>query len=414
MKNLWLMKRIILISLLTVLVSGACAQKNNKMTKVEKTLALQVLEWLHGFETSSSFDGLDSLRGEKALKQDVLPWDKWADEHKNKYSDVLYLLKGLKNMSIRPVESSPNACELVFRCRTKEKGRISIGVSFGVFESDKYLDKDKNCIGFHSEVFCGLETDVQLHLTDRRGRPVYLNTETMFIRKGQEKIDEEYSEAWFSIELPLTVPWLDVAGGYVDVKLFPPQEYDRVEVALGDMEEIPQKVTFGSKEFRIEKIDSVGLVIAADGHVLKQLGDMEYLYYKGDSWYKASSLYSFTGDVKTMLKLKNEGNITFEEWVKKKHIDLNNLERTIGNFVSHDMFLEGGPDLWGKRINTGMYGDRLLLYMPVEAGRKKAIAFTSLPVLSSENDVKVVIDEQLCRELLNRLNDGDDNIVVRM
>lgn len=400
------MKRIILISLLTVLALSAHAQNSNKMTEDKKPFALKILEWLHGFETSSSFDGLDSLRGEKAFKQDVLPWDKWADEHKNERSDLLHLLNGVKNMSIRPVEGSPNACELVFRCRTKEKGGFSIGVSFGVFESDKYLDKDENCIGFRQRVFCGLETDVQLHLTDKRGRSVHLSTETMFIRKGQKKINEEYSEAWFSIELPLTVPWPDVTGGHVDVKLFPPQEYDRVEVALGNAEEIPRKATFGSKEFCIEKVDSVGLVIAADGEVLEQLGGMEYLYYKGDSWYKTSSLHSFTGDVKTMLKLKKEGNITFEEWLKKKRIDPNNLEGTIENFVSEDIFSEAGPDLWGKRINTRMYGDSLLIYMPVEAGHEKIIASIVLPVPSSGNDVKVVIDEQLCKELLGRLGAG--------
>lgn len=399
------MKKIILICLFTGLVSGVRAQKNNKMTEDEKTFALKVLEWLHEFETSPSFNGPGSLREEDAIQQDAFPWNRWVDKHKDERSDLLHLFRGLKDMSIRPVEDSPNACELVFRCRTKEPGGVSLKVSFTPFDSNKHLDKDENCIGFRSVVFCGLEADVQLHLTDRRGRPVHL-MEPMWIGKGRQKKGEEYTEAWYSIVLPLSVPWQEVTGGHIDVKLFPPQEYDRVEVAPGDAEEIPKKVTFGSKEFIIEKVDSAGLVIAADGDVLEQLAGMEYLYCKGGKWYKVSEKYSFNGDVKTMLKLKNEGNITFEEWLKKKRIDPNNLEGTIENFVSADMFSDEVPDLWGKRINTRMYGDSLLLYMPVEAGREKTIASLVLPVPSSGNDVNAVIDEQLCRELLGRLGDG--------
>lgn len=394
------MKKIIVICLLIGVASGGYAQKNYKMTEEDKTFALKVLKWLHEFETSPSFNEL-FLKEEDAIKWDALPWNRWVDEYKNERSDLLHLFKGLKNMTIRPVEGSPNACELVFRCLAKETDKISLKVAVSTFNSEK-----ENCIGIRREVFCGLEADVQLHLTDGRGRPVYL-TGPIRLRKGHKKKCEKYMEVWSSIVLPLSVPWLDV-DGHVDLKLFPPQEYDMVEVALGDTVKIPQKATFGNKEFIIEKIDSVGLVIAADGEVLEQLEGMEYLYSKGGNWYRVYHKHSFSGDVKTMLKLKNEGDITFERWLKKKRIDLNNLEGTIMNFLSEDTLSDELPDLWAKRINTRMYGDRLLLYMPVEAEREKTIASIVLPVPSSGNEVKAVIDEQLCRELLGRLGDGTD------
>lgn len=222
------MKRMILICLLIGLVSGACAHKKIKMTEDEKAYLLKVLELLHEFETSASFGALDSLKEEDAVEQHALPWNKWADEHKDQRSDLLHLLKGLKDMSVRPAEGAPNACELVARCRTEETGEGSIGVSFNIFDSDRHSDKDGNCIGFRSKVFCGLETDVQLHLTDKSGRPVYLTEEDMWLRKGWKQMGEEDSEAWFSVVLPLSAPWQDVTGGHLDVKFFPPQEYDRV------------------------------------------------------------------------------------------------------------------------------------------------------------------------------------------
>ena len=75
--------------------------------------------------------------------------------------------------------------------------------------------------------------------------------------------------------------------------------------------------------------------------------------------------------------LKNStGKITFEEWLKGKGIDPNNLEETLKHFME-DEDSEGNDDtdaagVMGKHYTVALQGDSLLLYMPDEKRRKIA------------------------------------------
>lgn len=395
------MKKIILISAFVGVLSGAYAQKQ-PMTKTERDNVMQVLKWLHENETSNSFNALKNLKVENASKKDVLPWNEWSEKQKDKRYDLLHLFKSFENVSVQPVDDSPNACELVFYCKEKETVGFSGGVS-GTFSTLRGLNED-NCTNLRNEVFCGLDADVELHLTDSRGKFVYFAELIHGLHKHKTKSDG-YREVWYSIHLPLSVPWEDVEDGYIELKLFPPQEYDWVQVALGDAAEFPQKITLGNKKYIIEKVDSVGMVISANSYYdWHQLSNMKFLYKMEGYWYyNPYYIVGVGGDVKTMLKLKYEGNISFEEWLKKKRIDPNKLEETIGNYLSKDMYSDAEPDLLGKYINTRMYGDSLLLYMPVEPEREKTIASFRLPISLSEKDVKTNINIPLCNKLLDQL-----------
>ncbi len=52
---------------------------------------------------------------------------------------------------------------------------------------------------------------------------------------------------------------------------------------------------------------------------------MDYLYHRDGNWYEPSSSTFTTGDLDKILK-NSTGKITFEEWLKGKGIDPNNLE----------------------------------------------------------------------------------------
>lgn len=395
------MKKLILISALVGLLSEVCAQKQ-PMTEKERDNVMQVLKWLHENETSDSFNALKNLKVEDASKKDVLPWDEWSEKQKDKRYDLLHLFKSFENVSVQPVDDSPNVCELVFYCKEKETEVFSGGVS-GTFSTLRKLNED-NCTNLRCEVFCGLDADVELHLTDSRGKFVYFAEMIHGQHKHKTKSDG-YREVWHTINLPLSVPWEDVEGGYIELKLFPPQEYDWVQVALGDAAEFPQKITLGNKKYIIEKVDSVGMVISANSYYdWHQLRNMKFLYKMESFWYyNPYYIVGVGGDVQTMLKLKYEGKISFEEWLKKKCVDPNKLEKTIGNYLSKDMYSDAEPDLWGKYINTRMYGDSLLLYMPVEPEREKTIASFRLPIPLSEKDIKTNINRPLCNKLLDQL-----------
>ena len=78
----FIMRRILSTVLLACLVLGAWAQNKKKMTEEEKKEAMEQLEVFYQFETGTAFSGLDSLAENQEFKQDMLPWEKWADKFK--------------------------------------------------------------------------------------------------------------------------------------------------------------------------------------------------------------------------------------------------------------------------------------------------------------------------------------------
>lgn len=361
---------------------------------------MSVLEIIHEFETGDSFAVTD-YGSENGSGREALPWQRWAEDNRNRSEELMTLLKGLSGAVIRPVEGDPMACEVVMRCRAGKTNRATIGVNLGVFDENKRWDAEERYVGFRSELFGGLETDVELHLTDREGHRVGIDPDVdIFVRKGRKDLGEMYSELWLSIRIPLTVPRSEIAGGHIALKVFMPRDYDRVEVDLRHGEALPKKGRFGNTEFAIEKIDSVGLVVSVgdpDG-----FDGVEYLYLKDGRWYSSLSRSSFRGEVPLLMKLRGEGHISFEEWLDRKGIDLRDLPGTMYGLLPADFLEEESRSPWGNRINTGMWGERFVMCRVQEPERQRVVGAFEVPY-DSARGAEGEFDVDLCRELLEQL-----------
>ena len=115
------MRRILSTVLLACLVLGAWAQNKKKMTEEEKKEAMEQLEVFYQFETGTAFSGLDSLAENQEFKQDMLPWEKWADKfkHKSFKNGLSRLFMCFDKAFIEPNKDSSIFCNLIFRWSTR-------------------------------------------------------------------------------------------------------------------------------------------------------------------------------------------------------------------------------------------------------------------------------------------------------
>lgn len=403
------MKRLLTNCLLVALVSGVQAQETGHLTADEHKQTMKVLEMIYSFETDDYYWSEAPVSDDTwAVTPQQLPWNKWAAYMgtKHRYRELIQLLTALKNASVRPSAEDPDACEIVFRCRTPREGRFSFGVSSGVFDDEKHFDEAGGCTGFRKEMFCSLLTDVRLHLTDREGRPVYLDTEQLPVKRGQQDLGEEYSEAWFSLRLHLSTSWDRISGGHITVSLFTPPTYRHTTLPLGEGASFPCRTTLGGKQLSLDKADREGLVISGDD-IQDELSSMTILYARNGSWYRPPSRSSFSGDVGTLLKLERSSAPSFGEWMRQKGIDPKHLKQTRSRVISDAAFSDEDTP-WGKRINTGMYGDSLLLYLPAEEESRRTVATITIPVGTSEVKAASEVDETVCGELLAQTGQHPD------
>lgn len=241
----------------------------------------------------------------------------------------------------------------------------------GLWKKYYHEDENGNFTGFCKELFFDLETDLQLHLADKQGKPVYIHPdEDIYLLEGGDYAkNKDMLNIWFGLQIPLTVPYQEIAGGHISLSFYMPQKYDRITVPIKDFGDKPVQVTWGNKTFSIEKVDSNGFTISADAETIDKLRRMDYLYHRDGNWYEPSSSTFTTGDLDKILK-NSTGKITFEEWLKGKGIDPNNLEETLKHFME-DEDSEGNDDtdaagVMGKHYTVALQGDSLLLYMPDE------------------------------------------------
>lgn len=403
------MKRIVFTALLAALALGAGAQNDKKMTKEEREEAMEGLEMFYRLETGKIFDELGEWAGSDPWEVPVLPWNEWIENHKENYQDFNRLIQGFDQLSLESVEDDPHACRLLLGCYTNGRGGGSMQSSLGMTDEDFYVDRAGNRTGFHKVIrnFCDLETDIRLHITDRNGNPVFIDTKgyTQIIR-GEKKMEDDRLEVYFGIQLPLTCSYADVSGGHIDMRLYGPQGYDHAEIPVSaPVKEESKRVSLGNKTFDVVKIDDTGFVIAADEETIERLDALSYLYRRGNGYWEPVSTSSMTGKLEDMLKYGVEENgITFEQWLKKKEIDPRNLESTIGNFMRTEgkkEHSENEPAVRGKRFNSKMTGDALALYIPVDSARLLASA-TVYPSVSGRS-AETTLDGALCNELSNRL-----------
>lgn len=397
------MKHILFTALLTGLALGAGAQNDKKMTKDEKEQAMQGLETLYRMETGKIFDGLDELAVSGPQEVTTLPWDEWMERNKDDYRDFTRFIRGFGHVTMEAVEGDPRACRIVFRSYTDGSGGFGTKMSSGLRENHYHTDADGNRTGFSKEGFSGLETDIRLHLTDKNGNDVFIGEDALKVQEGK-KLQDGRLEVWFGFELPLTCPYSELSAGHIDFLLYGPQEYEWVEIPIAAAKDGAKQISLGDKTLRLEKTDDKGFVISADPEILGQLDELEYLYRRDGSWWKPSFSSSMAGSLKDMLEYSDEEEgITFGQWLKKKGIDPDNLEPTIRNFMNAGEEQENEPTTRGKRFESGMTGDTLILYMPVDSTRKKILASARIYTPASGKPTEKTVNETLYTELSDQL-----------
>ena len=405
----FIMRRILSTVLLACLVLGAWAQNKKKMTEEEKKEAMEQLEVFYQFETGTAFSGLDSLAENQEFKQDMLPWEKWADKfkHKSFKNGLSRLFMCFDKAFIEPNKDSSIFCNLMLRGKEEDVSSYFGGrQGSGLWEKYYHEDENGNFTGFCKELFFDLETDLQLHLTDKQGKPAYIHPEKdiYLLEGGDYAKNKDMLNIWFGLQIPLTVPYQEIAGGHISLSFYMTQEYDRITVPIKDFGDKPVQVTWGSKTFSIEKVDNNGFIISADAETLDKLKGMKRLYHRDGNWYEPSSSTATTGDLDKILK-NSTRKITFEEWLKENGIDPNNLEETLKYFMEDEVSEEDtGTDdagVTGKHYRIALQGDSLLLYMPVEKRRKIAEITVFAP---SEGEAsRLIINRERCNELIEWL-----------
>lgn len=407
----FIMRRILSTVLLACLVLGAWAQNKKKMTEEEKKEAMEQLEVFYQFETGTAFSGLDSLAENQEFKQDMLPWEKWADKfkHKSFKNGLSRLFMCFDKAFIEPNKDSSIFCNLMLRGKEEDVSSYFGGrQGSGLWEKYYHEDENGNFTGFCKELFFDLETDLQLHLTDKQGKPAYIHPEKdiYLLEGGDYAKNKDMLNIWFGLQIPLTVPYQEIAGGHISLSFYMPQEYDRITVPIKDFGDKPVQVTWGSKTFSIEKVDNNGFIISADAETLDTLKGMKRLYHRDGNWYEPSSSTATTGDLDKILK-NSTRKITFEEWLKENGIDPNNLEETLKYFMEDEVSEseeDTGTDdagVTGKHYRIALQGDSLLLYMPVEKRRKIAEITVFAP---SEGEAsRLIINRERCNELIEWL-----------
>ena len=405
----FIMRRILSTVLLACLVLGAWAQNKKKMTEEEKKEAMEQLGVFYQFETGTAFSGLDSLAENQEFKQDMLPWEKWADKfkHKSFKNGLSRLFMCFDKAFIEPNKDSSIFCNLMLRGKEEDVSSYFGGrQGSGLWEKYYHEDENGNFTGFCKELFFDLETDLQLHLTDKQGKPAYIHPEKdiYLLEGGDYAKNKDMLNIWFGLQIPLTVPYQEIAGGHISLSFYMPQEYDRITVPIKDFGDKPVQVTWGSKTFSIEKVDNNGFIISADAETLDKLKGMKRLYHRDGNWYEPSSSTATTGDLDKILK-NSTRKITFEEWLKENGIDPNNLEETLKYFMEDEVSEEDtGTDdagVTGKHYRIALQGDSLLLYMPVEKRRKIAEITVFAP---SEGEAsRLIINRERCNELIEWL-----------
>ena len=72
-----------------------------------------------------------------------------------------------------------------------------------------HQDENGNFTGFRKYLFFDLETDLQIHLTDKQGKPVYIHPdENLYLLEGGYKAqNKDTLNIWYGLQIPLTAPY---------------------------------------------------------------------------------------------------------------------------------------------------------------------------------------------------------------
>ncbi|MEQ3151214.1 energy transducer TonB [Phocaeicola vulgatus] len=401
------MKRLLSTVLLACFVLGAWAQNKTKMTEEEKKEAMKQLEVLYQFETGTAFGELDSLTESQEFKQDRLPWEKWADKfkHKSFKKSLSRLFMCFDKAFIEPNKDSPIFFNLMLRGKDEDVssyfgGRKEPACGKSIITRMRTGTSRGSAKNFSStwRLICSFIWRINRANRSIPDEDIYL------LEGGDYAQNKDMLNIWFGLQIPLTVPYQEIAGGHISLSFYMPEKYDRIIVPIKDFGDKPVQVTWGNKTFSIEKVDSNGFIISADAETLDKLKGMKRLYHRDGNWYEPSSSTSTTGDLDKILK-NSTRKITFEEWLKEEGIDLNNLEETLKHFMEDEASEENddtdAAGMMGKHYRTALQGDSLLLYMPDE--KRREIAEITVFAPSEGEASRLIINRERCNELIEWL-----------
>lgn len=394
------MKILIFTALLSGMILVAGAQPPKKMTPKEKEETLRELELEYRIETGQMF------QFEESAPQQVqtLPWEAWAAEHKDAGKRIGKLLRSFKNITLEAVEDEPDACQITFRTHNREKDRFDSYASVG-FSNDFGMDDDGNRIGFRQELsaFCNLVTEIGLHLTTAKDKPVYIAPKQNAYAMVSHRVDNEGAgESSIGLKLPLTAAYSEINDGYIDVRLYGPTEYAWAKVST---RETGQELSLGGVRLRIEKIDDKGFVISTTEEDAERLEHLKYLYQRSDSIWKPTFTMWTKGPLKKMMNKQALTDLSFHEWLRQKGVDPDRLEETLANFT--DDTEEETDTIQGMRFDSGMTGDYILLYMPINVTETEPIATARVFVPGADKQTVILINEAQQAKLLGKLVSGD-------
>ncbi len=275
---------------------------------------MEGLEALYQLETGAAFGELGSLSGNKEFKLYRFPWEEWAGKFKYAKEGLPVLLRCFNKAFIEPNKDSPIFCNLMLRgkfepweewagkfkyakeglpvllrcfnkafiepnkdspifCNLMLRGKFEdlssnfdsrkkselwmfhhqdengnftgfrkylffdLETDLQIHLTDKqgkpiysrkkselwmfhHQDENGNFTGFRKYLFFDLETDLQIHLTDKQGKPIYIHPdENLYLLEGGYKAqNKDTLNIWYGLQIPLTAPYQEIAylleGGY--------------------------------------------------------------------------------------------------------------------------------------------------------------------------------------------------------
>lgn len=354
----------------------AGAQNTSKMTNEEKE---DIISWL-----KKEYDYYVAKKPQpeeetaKLVEVHEMPWDKWANKHNTITLDQA--IQSLNSARMETVDSIPNACRFAWNVP-----KAALPHYWETYYGFEYLpDEVGNAIALRNRRYralSGVEVQIEVHLKDRDGNSISLDVNNTHpsVCDGPEKPDfDPWNEGMFAhratetIQIPLQRPVAEVAEGYIDVRLFVPQLYDRLCITSRDM---GKKLQLAGVPFWVEdvRVGSFILSMAYEdaeywktGMVYDKDADLwkEHLSYygmgNGKAW-EASSSGGHTGDLKVVKSNRQaeDGLISFEDWLTAHEADPDHLE----NFDTEEGVVN--KTRWAQEyISSAITTDSVLLVMP--------------------------------------------------
>lgn len=324
-----------------------------------------------GNALSSAFDvSLDLQKSFRADTLKVLPWMEWMHEYNSQVQDFTLFAEHMQSISIEGDDFYPQACILTIKYPVSNDIRYDYG-SLHLLSKEYIKDDEENRIGF-SHVFESLyktQLNLTLHLKDRQGNPVYIDPKDFLYEKVKKSITSEGAfRATYTLRIPLTCNFADIAEGYVETMFDAPSPIFHTEASL---KEIPKELMLHGVPICMEKADSTGFIVSYAEKDASTLENFRFLYKNGNNYLKP---YSYSKSLVRSDRVQDQNTvkpqISFEEWMKEKGIDPDNLEVTLEKaqaslmkaFMSEDT--EQSPD--GKvymRCESNITAEKLVLYV---------------------------------------------------